>query len=229
VKAVLVVLFALVATGVAGAAGPQGPQFRATVTGAGHRPVVGEGWRYVVRAVDARGRPVSGTAIVRVLVRGKVVDTVGWFGFRGQLRRTYRWSDELRGSRALLQVRVVGPGGSRYAGYSVRVVSYWPSVTGSPTFRTRFTGRNHRPVAGASWWYRVRAVNTNGTPFRGTAVLRVLERGRVVDTVGWFGFKGRLRRIYRWSPKLRGSTALLQVKVVGPGGTRASSYRVRVR
>src|SRR5207245_1392743 len=133
---------------------------------------------------------------------------VGWFGFKGTLRRTYRWSPQLQGERALLQAKVVGPGGSRFAGYAVRVVSDWPSSTGNPTFQTRLTGQSHTAVARAKWRFTVRAVNTDGAPFNGTAIVRVLSRGQIVDTVGTFGFKGRLSRTYRWSRQLRRSSAL---------------------
>jgi hypothetical protein len=229
VKISLVALFVLLVTGVASAATPQSAQFQALLSGAGHQPVAGEDWVFVVRAVDSAGKPVSATAIVRVFVDGKPVDTVGWFGFKGKLRRTYRWSPELLGSRALLRVKVVGPGGSRFVAYSVRVVSDWPSSTGHPTFRVSLAGQTRAPVAGAPWRYVVHAANTNGTRFSGTAVLRVLANGRVADTLGWFGFKRTLRGTYRWSRQLRHDVALFQVKVIGPGGTRATSYRVRVR
>ena len=87
---------------------------------ANRTPSSGQAWSFVVRASNA-GRAVSGTAIVRVLVRGRVVDTVGWFGFKGTLRHTYSWSKTLRGKRALLQVSVAGPGGTRTVAYAVRV------------------------------------------------------------------------------------------------------------
>ena len=222
-------LVLLVLAGVASAASPQAATFRVVVSGAGHRPVAGDDWQYVVKAVDSSGKPVSGTAIVRVFVGDKAVDTVGWFGFKGTLRGTYRWSPQLLGSRATFRVKVVGPGGSRFAAYKVLVVANWPTVTGSPTFRSTVSAQTHTPVARTPWRYIVRAVNTNGKRFSGTAIVRTFANRRVMDTVGWFGFKGNLRGSYRWPSKLRHTLALFQVKVIGPGGTRAMSYRVRVR
>jgi hypothetical protein len=182
----------------------------------------------VVRARDAAGRPVSGTAIVQVLVRGRVVDTVGWFGFKGTLRRTYRFAAELSGSYAVLRAKVLGPGGSRTAGYGVRVRAGSTAVTGNPRFRAAVTGATHRPAAGVPWRYVVRAVDASGRPVKGTAVVRVLVGARIVDTVGWFGFKGSFSRTYRWSPALRGSAATFRARVVGPGGSRLIVYVVRV-
>ena len=97
------------------------PHFRVTVYGQSRRPRAGVRWRYAVRAVTTSGRRVNGTAIMRVVVRGKVVDTIGWFGFKGLLRRSYRFNPVLKGKRAVLQAKVIGPGGSRVAGYLVRV------------------------------------------------------------------------------------------------------------
>jgi hypothetical protein len=98
------------------------PLFRATLRGDGHVANVGTPWHFVVRAVDLHNRPVPGTAIVRVRQKGKIVDTIGWFGFRkGVVRRTYHWAPILRGSYVLLEAKVIGPGGTRLLGYAVKV------------------------------------------------------------------------------------------------------------
>jgi hypothetical protein len=200
-------------------------QFRASVVGQTRTPAAGKRWRFVVRAVDSSGRGVRGTAIVRVLAGGRKVDTVGWFGFRGVLRRTYRWSPTLLGATAVLEVKVIGPRGTVTVRYPVRV----GSVVGTPRFSVRVKGQNRRPVAGKAWSFSVRAVTANRIRFSGTAIMRVLVGGKVVDTIGWFGFKGYLHRTYHWSPTLRGRHAVLQAKVVGPGGIRTVGYAVSVR
>jgi hypothetical protein len=97
------------------------PHFRVTLLGQSRTPRAGVRWRYVVRAVDTSGKRFGGTAIMRVVVNGKIVDTIGWFGFKGLLRGTYRFNPVLKGKRAVLQAKVIGPGGSRIAGYVVRV------------------------------------------------------------------------------------------------------------
>ena len=101
---------------------------------------------------------------------------------------------------------------------------------GEPDFgRVTLYGKNRTPRAGARWWYVVRAVSTNGRRFSGTAIMRVVLRGKVIDTIGWFGFKGYLRRTYRFNRLLRGRRVVLQARVVGTGGVRTVGYLVRVR
>src|SRR5262245_37499239 len=112
------------------------PQFSAHVAATTHEPSARARWVFVVRARDAHGRPVAASALVRVLVDGAPVDTVGMFGFRGTLRRSYAWSPTLRGSNAVLQARVVGPGGTRTVAFPVRVLA----VSGRPKFRASIAG-----------------------------------------------------------------------------------------
>lgn len=202
--------------------------FRVTVKGASHVAHAGHRWRYSVSATNAEGNPVAGTAIVRVVLKGRVVDTVGWFGFKGTLRKTYRWPARLTGRFAVFQAKVIGPKSTRIAGYGVHVRSSYLAVTGHPTFRFTLTTSGHTARAGVPWRYTVRTVDTAGRPVSGTAIVRVLVNGSYVDTVGLFGMKGVLRKTYRWSPNLKGKTALFQVRVVGPGGTRAVRYQVKV-
>ena len=220
--AVACLVVALLATGASRATVSD---FRVTLSGDDRMPAAGEPWRFVVRSTDAAGHPVAGTAIVRVLVAGRTFDTVGWFGFNGVLRRTYRWSRALGGAKALLQVTVTGPEGKRTAGYAVRVVA----DSGKPRFRATLLGDDPKPRAGVPWRFALRAFDGAGNPVGGTAILRVVANGRIVDTLGWFRFDGLLRQTYRWPSALRGSSALLQATVVGPGGTRAAADAVLVR
>ena len=120
------VLAAGIATVAAGAdvsTGATGnPRFRATLRADGHVVKAGTPWRFVVRSWNLANRPIPGTAIVRVRRSGRIVDTVGWFGFkRGVVQRTYRWSKTLRGRYALLEAKVIGPGGTRTLAYRVRI------------------------------------------------------------------------------------------------------------
>lgn len=228
-RTTIVLLGAAALLGTTGAAAAQkhpasAARFRASVTGATPAPFAAIRWRYSVRAVNAAGQPVPATALVRVLVDGRPLDTVGQFGLKGTLRRNYRWATTLRGLSAVLQAKVKGPGGIRIASYPVRIRSY----SGKPRFRAILGGGTRSPRAGAPWPFVVRA-SAGGRGVSATAIVRVLVHGRVVDTVGWFGLKGTLRKTYRWSPTLRGSRALLQATVVGPGGTRTVAYAVSVR
>ena len=229
-RTTIVLLAAAALLGTTGAAAAQKHQsavarFHASVSGATHFPFAGPRWRYSIRAVDASGHAVPASALVQVLVDGRPLDTVGKFGFKGTLHRSYRWSATLRGLAAVLQAKVNGPGGTRTVRFPVRIRSY----SGKPTFSAAVAGKTRTPRAGANWPFVVRARNAAGSGVPGTARVRVLLHGKVVDTVGWYGFKGMLRKTYSWSPTIRGQRALLQATVVGPGGTRAVAYAVRVR
>jgi hypothetical protein len=124
---------------------------------------------------------------------------------------------------------VIGPGGARTARYAVRVRSNVNTREGRPTFGTFVRTKTHKPAARAPWRFTVRAFGKRGRPVGGTAVARVVRGGRVVDTIGWFGFNGSLSRTYRWPSWLRGSPAVFQVKVIGRGGTRTVGFAIRVR
>jgi len=223
--AVAVLAIAAPAAASADFAFARAPDFAASIAASTHRPAAGARWPFVVRAVDARGRPVPASALVRVLVGGAPVDTIGMFGFRGTLRRSYRWPSTLRAAAATVEARVRGPDGTRTVTYAVHV----RPISGRPSFRPEIDGASRRPVAGRPWSFVVRGADRAGRGVAATAVVRVLVRGRVVDTVGWFSFTGVLHRTYRWSPTLRGRRALLQASVVGPGGTHTIGYTVRVR
>jgi hypothetical protein len=230
VRATIVLLGAAALLSVTGAAAARLNQsatirFRASVSATTRAPFAGHRWVYSVRAVNGNGRAVPASALVRVLVDGRPFDTVGQFGFKGRLRRSYRWSQTLSGLAAVLQARVKGPGGTRTVRYPVRLRSY----VGRPAFRATVSGQGRTPRAGAKWSFVVRAHNAAGQGVAGTAKIYVLLHGKVVDTVGWFSFKGSLRKTYRWSPTLRHQGALLQVNVIGPGGMRTVAYSVHVR
>jgi hypothetical protein len=223
VKAAVVLLFLAVLPSAA-AAQKQGA-VRVTLTGQSGAPHAGERWRFAVSAADTAGDAVGGTATIRVVQAGRIVDNLGVFRFDGTLQRTYRWAPTLGGSRASLEATVVAEGTRRKLSFPVRVIA----DTGDPRFSATVSGQNRRPSVGTPWWWAVRARGAGGHAAGGTAIVRVVVAGKVVDTVGWFGFDGRLQRAYRWSLKLRGSPALFQAKIVGPGGTRTVAYAVRVR
>ena len=187
-------------------------------------PTPGRPWRFAISAITRAGRPVASTAIVRVLVGNRVVDTIGWFGFKGTLHRSYRWPVALAGSSATLRVTVpVGHVG--YAGsFKVRVAD----TTGRPRFNATLSGGGRAPTPGTPWPYVLR-ISRDGRPIDATAVVRIIGVSQVLDTIGWFQARGRLEGVYRWPRNLRGQTVALQATVLGPGGTRTVTYRLRVR
>ena len=196
----------------------------ATLAGADRAPVAGRRWDFVLRARDAAGHPVRAVARVDVTIAGAAVDTVGRFAFTGVLRRGYHWSPALVGARAKLRATVTADGATTTVSYPVRVVAY----TGRPQFVVRLQPESAMPRAGHPWRFAVYAHGAHNRPVGGTIVMRVAVRGHIVDTLGWFKFDGTLRRTYSWSRVLKGSFALLQARVIGPGGTRTVGHAIRV-
>ena len=96
------------------------PRFRVSLTGESGEARVGDPWSYTVTARAGR-RPGSGTAKMRVFVGRELVDTIGFFAFTGQLRRTHRWPVVLRGKRVTLQAEVEGAGGTQRVNLPVTV------------------------------------------------------------------------------------------------------------
>jgi hypothetical protein len=229
VKSLLVALALVTVVGAAGAraavAEPRAAHVRVTLSGSTRTPPARVPWRYTVRVVDGAGQPVPAVAQLRVLLAGQPIDTIGLVRFSGTFRGTYRWPRTLAGAWLVLEAKTVAMGVQRTVRFAVQVVG----ETGRPRFRPLLQGGSRTAAAGAPWHFVVRARDGNGRPVGGTAVVRVAVAGRIVDTIGWFGFRGQLRRTYRWSPSLRGSVALLQATVIGPGGTRTVGYAVRVR
>jgi hypothetical protein len=213
------------AVGKAAPARADAAALRVVLTGDNRRPVAGEPWRFNVRATTADDRPARGTLLLKVLMGGRVADVIGVLRFSGARTFSYRWSPILAGGPAVLQATVVTAEVARRAGYPVHVVG----KKGRPQFGVTLAGDAHVARRGKRWDFVVRARDARGLGVGGTAVVRVVVGGRVADTVGWFGFRGAFRHTYRWSHRLRGAVALLQVRVIGPGGARTAGYMVRVR
>ena len=96
------------------------PRFNVTLSAAGHEAEPGRRWSYVVRATK-RGRPAGGTAKMRVFIGDVLVDTIGFFAFSGELRRTHVWPRSLSGKRVVLQAEVEGEGGTRRVNWPVTI------------------------------------------------------------------------------------------------------------
>lgn len=97
--------------------------------------------------------------------------------------------------------------------------------TGSPTFDVRLTAESESPTAGRPWRYTVQTIPATVA----TAKIRIFVGGSLVDTVGFFGFEGRLVRTHLWPPSLRGeSDVVFQAEVEGEGGTQRANLAVDV-
>ena len=96
------------------------PRFDVELTGASRSAQPGQRWSYVVRATR-RGKPTPGIAKMRVFSDGVLVDTMGFFAFEGELRRTHVFPRILSGKRVIVQAEVEGEGGTRRANWPVTV------------------------------------------------------------------------------------------------------------
>jgi hypothetical protein len=97
------------------------PTFKITLTASAHTIRAGEPFRFIVRCVDANGRPAPGTAKMRVFLGKEPVDTIGFIPFTGTLTKTYRFSPLLKGKNVILQAEVEGKGGTQRANWPVHV------------------------------------------------------------------------------------------------------------
>ena len=88
----------------------------------GHSPNAGRPWHFTVRAKDSHGRPVGGTAIPRVLLSGKIIDTIGWFAFaHGIFRHVIVWTSDKKGQPLVFRVEVQANGGVKNLDYPILV------------------------------------------------------------------------------------------------------------
>jgi hypothetical protein len=195
-----------------------------TLTAASHTAHAGKPWQYEVQAVGPSGQALPGTVVLRAIAFGHTFDKIGQFGFKGTLRRTYTWSSMLGGTSPIIEARVTIGQTTHVLRYSVHV----NADTGKPRFHATIVGSGHVARPGSSWYFIVRALDQNGNSVHGTAIVRVVADGQFVDTVGWIGFKKKIVRTYSWSPVLRGTLALMQARVIGPGGTRTVAYAVHI-
>ena len=95
--------------------------FKATLVTDGHNPAVGEPWHFTVKASNRNGTPVAGTVKAEVLLSGKVIDTIGWFGFSGTLKHTVKWTPDKKGQPLVFRAEIDANGGAKYLDYPIRV------------------------------------------------------------------------------------------------------------
>jgi len=102
------------------AGSPQMP-YRASLVTDGRNPVVGKPWSFTVRAFNRDGTPVAGTVKAEVLLSGKLIDTIGWFGFKGTLKHAVRWRSDKKGQPIVFRAQIVANGGVRNLDYPILV------------------------------------------------------------------------------------------------------------
>ena len=95
--------------------------FKASLVTDGHTPAVGKPWHFTVTALNRDGTPVAGTVKAEVLLSGKLIDTIGWFGFKGTLKHAVRWRSDKKGQPLVFRAEIDANGGVRYLDYPILV------------------------------------------------------------------------------------------------------------
>lgn len=102
------------------------------------------------------------------------------------------------------------------------------SAKASSGFKLSFLGQSHTAQPGSAWGYYIRAWE-NGRPWQGIVKVDVqTPKGKIIDDVGRYPFKGSLLDGYLWNHADRG---LLLFKVVFTQDGRTvgqATYPVRV-
>jgi len=109
------------ATAKAKAAGSPKTAYKASLVTDGHNPAVGKPWYFTVRAFNRDGTPVAGTVKAEVLLSGKLIDTIGWFGFKGTLKHAVRWRSDKKDQPLVFRAEIDANGGVRYLDYPILV------------------------------------------------------------------------------------------------------------
>ena len=107
-------------TGILPAAKPKTP-LKASLSATGHRPVAGDNWTFVVKANNKDGTPTMGTVRAILLSNGKLYDTIGWFGFDGELRHSVVFPLERKDLALVFQAQVIANGGVVNLNYPIKV------------------------------------------------------------------------------------------------------------
>ena len=95
--------------------------FKAKLVTDGPSPIVGKPWHFTVKASNRDGTPVAGTVKAEVLLSGKLIDTIGWFGFSGTLKHAVRWTSDKKGQPLVFRAEIDANGGAKYLDYPIRV------------------------------------------------------------------------------------------------------------
>jgi hypothetical protein len=97
--------------------------------------------------------------------------------------------------------------------------------------RVSLIGQSHTPLAGSPWAYYLRAWGPDGRPWQGAIEIQVVDmKGKKIDGVGLFAFKGSWLRAYIWRRPDKGQRLDFRIRLLAGAATVATvSYRVSVR
>ena len=104
-----------------------------------------------------------------------------------------------------------------------------PASSTATPFRARLIAPTHAPQVNTRWTYSVILRDLDGRPIRGALRVYVYERGRRIDTVGWYGIAGKTTRTMRWHPSLRGRSLVFRVVVLANKSRANLDYWIKPR
>jgi hypothetical protein len=106
-----------------------------------------------------------------------------------------------------------------------------PAASAASGVRVSLIGQSHAPLAGSPWAYYLRAWGPDGKPWQGAIDIQIVDlKGKKIDGVGMFAFKGSWLRAYIWRRPDKGQSLKLVIHLLSGSSTVATaSYRVSVR
>jgi len=106
-----------------------------------------------------------------------------------------------------------------------------PAASAASGVRVSLIGQSHTPLAGSPWAYYLRAWGPDGKPWQGAIDIQIVDlKGKKIDGVGMFAFKGSWLRAYIWRRPDKGQSLKLVIHLLSGSSTVATaSYRVSVR
>jgi hypothetical protein len=104
-----------------------------------------------------------------------------------------------------------------------------PVLRPSPPFTASLTADGHRPVAGEDWTFTVRAKNKDGTPTGGTVRALLILNGKLYDTIGWYGFNGKLTHAVNFPLERKDLPLVFRAQIVANGGVKNLDYPIKVQ
>jgi hypothetical protein len=102
-----------------------------------------------------------------------------------------------------------------------------PASSGTLPFTATLSATSHTPRVGTAWWYEITVLGPTGNPLPSIAKVFVYQGSSKINTVGFFRFKGRLLKKFRWQSFLRGAHLVLVAQVQSGTAQTKLGYAVR--
>src|ERR1051326_9098442 len=90
-----------------------------------------------------------------------------------------------------------------------------PAASAASGVRVSLIGQSHTPLAGSPWAYYLRAWGPDGKPWQGAIDIQIVDlKGKKIDGVGMFAFKGSWLRAYIWRRPDKGQSLKLVIHLL---------------